>query len=102
MATKQWMHASISSTQIHRRNRCPSVPEFAADHDSRFMVERSLFRLLFFRWQSTHHWTIPFGEFEIASLSIAVSQSVQTRQSRFLCLFLVAVQLLHIVQVGRY
>jgi len=36
-------------TQIHRRNGCAGVPEFAADCGSRFSVKRSLFGVLFLR-----------------------------------------------------
>ena len=96
------MHALTSSTEIDGTYAGPGMPEFTADGDSRFVIERSLVRVQFLRWQSPRHWTNPSGELDIATLSIAVPQSVQPRQSRFLGLFLVAVQLLHVIQVGRY
>ena len=80
---KRAVHAQFSSTEIHRGYVFPSVAKFAADRDSRILVKRSLFRIQFFGWQPTRHWTNPFGELEIAALSVAVPQAVKVRQSCF-------------------
>jgi len=70
---KRWMHSLISSTEIHSRYFNSSVAKLAADDGSRLMIECSLCRVQFLGWQPTSHWTNPFGELEVAPLSIAMS-----------------------------
>ena len=77
------------------------MPEFAADHDSRFIVERSLFRVQLFRCRATRNRCFPAGQLFIALLGIGMPQAVELGQTHIAKPPLVAMQLLDVIELSR-